>query len=53
MYANWRSWDDYQRMRENAAASPFLTEALTFSSFEPGFYRVVTVFSAAGEKNDA
>jgi quinol monooxygenase YgiN len=52
MYAKWRSWDDYQRMRESAAASPFLTEALTFSSFEPGFYRVVKVFSAAGEKSD-
>jgi quinol monooxygenase YgiN len=48
MYAQWRSWDDYQRMRENTTASPFLTEALTFSSFEPGFYRVVRVFSEAG-----
>ena len=53
MYAQWRSWDDYQRMRENTTASPFLTEALTFSSFEPGFYRVVEAFSAAGEKSDA
>jgi quinol monooxygenase YgiN len=53
MYAKWRSWDDYQRMRENSTASPFLTEALTFSSFEPGFYRVVEVFSPAGEKSDA
>jgi quinol monooxygenase YgiN len=33
MYAQWRSWDDYRRMRENTTASPFLTEALTFSSF--------------------
>ena len=31
MYAQWRSWDDYQRMRANPVASPFLTEALTFS----------------------
>jgi quinol monooxygenase YgiN len=53
MYAKWRSWDDYQRMRENTTASPFLTEALTFSSFEPGFYRVVEAFSAAGEESDA
>ncbi len=53
MYAQWRSWDDYQRMRENTTASPFLTEALTFSSFEPGFYRVVEAFSAASEKSDA
>jgi quinol monooxygenase YgiN len=53
MYAKWRSWDDYQRMRENTTASPFLTEALTFSSFEPGFYRVVRAFSASGGKSDA
>jgi quinol monooxygenase YgiN len=53
MYAQWRSWDDYQRMRENTTASPFLTEALTFSSFEPGFYRVVRAFSASGGKSDA
>ena len=53
MYAQWRSWDDYQRMRENTTASPFLTEALTFSSFEPGFYRVVRSFSASGGKSDA
>jgi len=53
MYAQWRSWDDYQRMRENTTASPFLTEALTFSSFEPGFYRVVKAFSAVGGKSDA
>jgi quinol monooxygenase YgiN len=45
MHAQWRSWDDYQRMRENNAASPFLAEALTFSSFEPGFYRVVGTFT--------
>ena len=53
MYAQWRSWDDYQRMRENTTASPFLTDALTFSSFEPGFYRVVKAFSPAGGKSDA
>jgi quinol monooxygenase YgiN len=52
MHAQWRSWDDYQRMRENTTASPFLTEALTFSSFEPGFYRVVRVFAASGGKSD-
>ena len=53
MYAQWRSSDDYQRMRENASASPFLTEALAFSSFEPGFYRVVQTFLPAGRKSDA
>ena len=53
MYAQWRSWDDYQRMRENSTASPFLTEALTFSSFDPGFYHVVRVFSPGGGTSDA
>ena len=53
MYAQWRSWDDYQRMRANPIASPFLTEALTFSSFEPGFYHVVTVFSPPDGTSDA
>ena len=52
MYAQWRSWGDYSRMRENPAASPFLAEALTFSSFDPGFYHVVRVFSPGG-KSDA
>jgi quinol monooxygenase YgiN len=53
MYAQWRSLEDYQRMRENQTASPFLTEALTFSSFEPGLYRVERVFSPVGEQRDA
>jgi quinol monooxygenase YgiN len=45
MYAQWRSWEDYQRMRENPVASPFLAEALTFAKFDPGFYKVVRVFA--------
>jgi len=53
MYAQWRSWDDYQRTRANPVASPFLTEALTFSSFDPGFYHVVEVFSPRSDTSDA
>jgi quinol monooxygenase YgiN len=53
MYAQWRSLDDYQRMRENPTASPFLTEALTFSSFEPGLYRVERMFSPVERQSDA
>jgi len=53
MYAQWRSLEDYQRMRENPTASPFLTEALTFSSFEPGLYRVERTFSPAGGQSGA
>ena len=48
MYAQWRSWEDYERMRANPASSPFLAEALTFASFEPGFYHVVRVFFPGG-----
>jgi quinol monooxygenase YgiN len=48
MYAQWRSWEHYERMRANPTSSPFLTEALTFASFEPGFYHVVRVFSPGG-----
>jgi len=53
MYAQWSNWDDYQRMRANPIASPFLAEALTFSSFEPGFYYVATVFSPPDAESDA
>jgi quinol monooxygenase YgiN len=48
MYAQWQSWEHYERMRANPSSSPFLTEALTFASFDPGFYHVVRVFSPGG-----
>ena len=41
MYAQWRSIDDYQAMRRNPLALPFLQEALTIAGFEPGVYEVV------------
>ena len=44
MYAQWRSQEDYQNMRNNATASPFLEEALKIASFEPGMYEVVETF---------
>ena len=44
MYAQWRTPEDYARMRERPDASPFLAEALTLAQFEPGFYEVVDVF---------
>ncbi|HLB10918.1 MAG TPA: antibiotic biosynthesis monooxygenase, partial [Gemmatimonadaceae bacterium] len=46
MYAQWRTVDDYQRMRERPDASPFLTEAMTIATFAPGIYEVLAVFSA-------
>jgi quinol monooxygenase YgiN len=45
MYAQWRSLDDYQAMRNNAAASHCLDEALSFASFEPGLYELVQTFA--------
>jgi quinol monooxygenase YgiN len=44
MYAQWKSIEDYNKMRSNPAASPFLQQALEIASFEPGMYRVVEEF---------
>ncbi len=46
MYAQWRSVEDYQAMRENPAPLPYLQQALTIAKFEPGTYEVVESFSA-------
>ena len=46
MYAQWRSIEDYQLMRNNAAASPYLLQALEFAKFDPGMYEVVETFEA-------
>jgi hypothetical protein len=45
MYAQWRTPEDYARMRERPDAAPFLREALTIARFEPGFYEVTDVFA--------
>ena len=44
MYAQWRSIDDYQAMRQDPAPLPFLQEALKIARFEPGIYEVVRTF---------
>lgn len=44
MYAQWRSVEDYQAMRKNAAALPYLEQALTLAKFESGMYEVVDTF---------
>ena len=48
MYAQWRSVEDYQAMRENPAPLPYLQQALAIAKFEPGMYEVVEIFSGAG-----
>lgn len=47
MYAQWKSAEDYQNMRNNPSASPYLQEALKIASFEPGMYQVVKTFLPA------
>jgi len=44
MYAQWRSVEDYQAMRENPAPLPYLQQALAIARFEPGMYEVVEIF---------
>lgn len=44
MYAQWRSAEDYQAMRQNPGPRPFLEEALTFATFEPGIFEIVQTF---------
>ena len=45
MYAQWRSAEDYESMRQDLGPRPFLEEALTIAKFEPGMYEVVRTFS--------
>ena len=45
MYAQWKSIEDYQNMRSNSTASPYLEEALKIAKFDPGMYEVVETFS--------
>jgi quinol monooxygenase YgiN len=44
MYAQWESIEDYQAMRNNSVASPYLDQALKIASFDPGNYAVVKTF---------
>jgi len=46
MYAQWRSPEDYEQMRSRPDTSPFLAEAMTIATFEPGLYEVVEVFAS-------
>src|SRR6266478_2751722 len=50
MYPQWRSAQDYQAMRQDPGPLPFLEEALTISTFEPGLYKIVRTFRPACER---
>jgi quinol monooxygenase YgiN len=45
MYAQWRSVEDYQAMRENPAPLPYFQQALAIAKFDPGMYEVVETYS--------
>jgi quinol monooxygenase YgiN len=49
MYAQWRSIDHYQAMRQDPSPLTFLEEALKIAKFEPGVYEVVQTFAPIGE----
>jgi heme-degrading monooxygenase HmoA len=49
MYAQWRTIEDYEAMRKDPAPLPYLQEALTIATFEPGRYEVVETFAAPME----
>jgi quinol monooxygenase YgiN len=46
MYAQWRTLEDYQRMRADPRASPYLEQAMVIARFDPGIYEVVETFDA-------
>ena len=48
MYAQWRSVEDYQAMRQDPGPLPFLEEALTIAKFEPCIYESVRTFLPIG-----
>ena len=43
MYAQWQSIEDYQKMRNNPDALPYLQQALSIARFDSGMYEVVKV----------
>jgi quinol monooxygenase YgiN len=50
MYAQWRSVEDYQAMRENPAPLPYFQQALAIAKFDAGMYEVVeTYFGTASD----
>jgi quinol monooxygenase YgiN len=50
MYAQWRSVEDYQAMRDNPAPLPYLRQALAIAKFDPGMYEVVESYSGTASE---
>lgn len=51
MYAQWRSIEDYQAMRENPAPLPYLQQALAIAKFDPGMYEVVETYPSTASES--
>ncbi|MBP1962969.1 antibiotic biosynthesis monooxygenase family protein [Paenibacillus aceris] len=49
MYAQWRSEEHYQAMRNDPKPLPYLQEALAIAKFEPCMYEVVKIFEPSEE----
>jgi quinol monooxygenase YgiN len=47
MYAQWKSLEDYQAMRNNPTASPYLEQAMEIAAFDPGMYELIKTFHPA------
>jgi quinol monooxygenase YgiN len=45
MYAQWRSVEDYQAMREDPSPLPYLKQARAIAKFDPGVYEIVATYS--------
>ncbi len=52
MYAQWRSIEDYQAMRENRAPLPYFQQALAIARFDPGMYEVVENYSGSASESE-
>jgi quinol monooxygenase YgiN len=50
MYAQWRTVEACQAMRQDPAPLPFLPQALAIATFEPGIYEVVETFSCGSRR---
>src|SRR6202166_1495049 len=50
MYAQWRSVEDYQAMRENPGPLPYFQQALAIAKFDPGMYEVVESYSGTSSE---
>ena len=51
MYAQWRSMEDYEAMRDPAPL-PYFQQALAFAKFDPGTIGVVETFSGTATEHE-